>query len=113
MGKARRQQRKRRKIWVAGGQARGLWEGPFLEAAEESSECPRAPAGRNRNHPVECRSGVDYSATLRLPLRDPANLTVAGFDSIPVDWPSDVFHRDDGGWTEEMEGIESHVTQNS
>ena len=39
-------------------------------------------------------------------------LTESGFDGIPADWRSEAFHRNDGGWTEQMRNIESHVTQN-
>ena len=40
-------------------------------------------------------------------------LTESGFDSIPADWRPEAFRRNDGGWTEQMKNIESHVTQNS
>lgn len=39
-------------------------------------------------------------------------LTESGFDSIPADWRPEAFRRNDGGWTEQMKNIESHVTQN-
>lgn len=39
-------------------------------------------------------------------------LTESGFDSIPADWRSEAFRRNDGGWTEQMKNIENHVTQN-
>ncbi|WP_348263484.1 SRPBCC family protein [Telmatobacter sp. DSM 110680] len=39
-------------------------------------------------------------------------LTESGFDSIPADWRPEAFRRNDGGWTEQMRNIESHVTQN-
>ena len=40
-------------------------------------------------------------------------LTESGFESIPADWRPEAFRRNDGGWTEQMNNIESHVTQNS
>jgi uncharacterized protein YndB with AHSA1/START domain len=40
-------------------------------------------------------------------------LTESGFDSIPAEWRPEAFRRNDGGWTEQMKNIESHVTQNS
>ncbi|HEY2470066.1 MAG TPA: SRPBCC family protein [Terracidiphilus sp.] len=39
-------------------------------------------------------------------------LTESGFDNIPADWRPEAFRRNDGGWTEQMKNIESHVTQN-
>lgn len=39
-------------------------------------------------------------------------LTESGFDSIPADWRPEAFRRNDGGWTEQMKNIESHVTKN-
>jgi uncharacterized protein YndB with AHSA1/START domain len=39
-------------------------------------------------------------------------LTESGFNNIPADWRPEAFHRNDGGWTEQMKNIESHVTQN-
>lgn len=39
-------------------------------------------------------------------------LTESGFDSVPADWRPEAFRRNDGGWTEQMKNIESHVTQN-
>ena len=40
-------------------------------------------------------------------------LTESVFESIPADWRPEAFRRNDGGWTEQMKNIESHVTQNS
>jgi uncharacterized protein YndB with AHSA1/START domain len=40
-------------------------------------------------------------------------LTESGFHSIPADWRPEAFRRNEGGWTEQMNNIESHVTQNS
>ena len=39
-------------------------------------------------------------------------LVETGFDSIPADWRSEAFQRNDGGWAEQMRNIESHVTKN-
>ena len=39
-------------------------------------------------------------------------LTESGFDGIPADWRPEAFRRNDGGWSEQMKNIESHVTQN-
>ena len=39
-------------------------------------------------------------------------LTESGFDSVPADWRPEAFRRNDGGWTQQMKNIESHVTQN-
>lgn len=39
-------------------------------------------------------------------------LTESRFESIPADWRPKAFRRNDGGWTEQMKNIESHVTQN-
>lgn len=39
-------------------------------------------------------------------------LTESGFESIPADWRPEAFRRNDGGWTDQMKNIESHVTQN-
>jgi len=39
-------------------------------------------------------------------------LTESGFDSVPADWRPEAFRRNDGGWTEQMRNIETHVTQN-
>jgi len=38
-------------------------------------------------------------------------LTESGFDSIPGDFRAEAFRRNDGGWTEQMKNIESHVAQ--
>jgi uncharacterized protein YndB with AHSA1/START domain len=38
-------------------------------------------------------------------------LTESGFDKIPADRRLEAFRRNDGGWTEQMKNIESHVAQ--
>lgn len=38
-------------------------------------------------------------------------LTESGFDKIPADRRLEAFRRNDGGWTEQMKNIESHVIQ--
>jgi uncharacterized protein YndB with AHSA1/START domain len=39
-------------------------------------------------------------------------LTESGFGCLPAGWRSEAFRRNDGGWTEQVKNIESHVTQN-
>lgn len=38
-------------------------------------------------------------------------LTESGFDKIPAARRGEAFRRDDGGWTEQMKNIETHVEQ--
>jgi uncharacterized protein YndB with AHSA1/START domain len=38
-------------------------------------------------------------------------VTESGFESVPADWREEAFRRNDGGWTQQMKNIESHVTQ--
>jgi uncharacterized protein YndB with AHSA1/START domain len=38
-------------------------------------------------------------------------LTESGFDKIPAGRRPDAFRMNDGGWTQQMKNIESHVTQ--
>jgi uncharacterized protein YndB with AHSA1/START domain len=40
-------------------------------------------------------------------------LTESGFDLLPVDFREDAFRRNDGGWSEQMKNIESHVGKTS
>src|SRR5208282_978723 len=40
-------------------------------------------------------------------------LTESGFDKLPEDRRLEAFRRNDGGWTQQMKNIESHVTQTS
>jgi len=40
-------------------------------------------------------------------------LTESGFENIPADWREGVLRRNDGGWTQQMKNIETHVTQAS
>ncbi|SRR6266568_8743050 len=40
-------------------------------------------------------------------------LTESGFDKIPADRRSEALRRNDGGWTQQMKNIETHVTQAS
>jgi uncharacterized protein YndB with AHSA1/START domain len=53
---------------------------------------------------VEFRLEKTASGTLLL-------LTESGFDKIPSDRRLDAFRRNDGGWTQQMKNIESHVAQ--
>ena len=38
-------------------------------------------------------------------------LTESGFDKVPSDRRAEAYRRNDGGWTEQMKNIESHVAQ--
>ena len=38
-------------------------------------------------------------------------VTESGFDKIPSDRRQEAFHKDDGGWAQQMKNIERHVTQ--
>jgi uncharacterized protein YndB with AHSA1/START domain len=38
-------------------------------------------------------------------------LTESGFDQLPADRRLEAFRRNDGGWTEQMKNIETHVSQ--
>ena len=38
-------------------------------------------------------------------------LTESGFDKIPSGRRAEAFRKNDGGWTEQMKNIESHVAQ--
>jgi uncharacterized protein YndB with AHSA1/START domain len=40
-------------------------------------------------------------------------LTESGFDKIPADRRLEAFRMNDGGWTQQMKNIESHVSQKS
>jgi uncharacterized protein YndB with AHSA1/START domain len=40
-------------------------------------------------------------------------LTESGFNKLPGDLRLEAFRRNDGGWTEQMKNIESHVAQRS
>jgi|SRR5579862_1164893 len=39
-------------------------------------------------------------------------VTESGFEALPADQRDEAFRRNEGGWTEQMKNIESHVTQN-
>jgi uncharacterized protein YndB with AHSA1/START domain len=53
---------------------------------------------------VEFRLEKTVSGTL-------LTLTESGFDTIPSNRRSEAFRMNDGGWTEQMKNIESHVAQ--
>lgn len=53
---------------------------------------------------VEFRLEKTASGTLLI-------LTETGFDKLPADRRLEAFRRNDGGWTQQMKNIESHVTQ--
>jgi uncharacterized protein YndB with AHSA1/START domain len=40
-------------------------------------------------------------------------ITESGFDKIPSDRRLEAFRRNDGGWTQQMKNIETHVAQHS
>lgn len=40
-------------------------------------------------------------------------LTESGFDQLPDDFREEAFRRNDGGWTQQMQNIESHVAKSS
>jgi uncharacterized protein YndB with AHSA1/START domain len=55
---------------------------------------------------VEFRLARTASGTLLL-------VTESGFDRIPSDRRLDAFRMNDGGWTQQMKNLESHVAQTS
>jgi uncharacterized protein YndB with AHSA1/START domain len=73
-------------------------------------------------HPYSVDSKIDYSketpTLVEFRLEKTSNgtlllLTESGFDKIPSDRRLEAFHRNDGGWTEQMKNIENHVAQTS
>ena len=73
-------------------------------------------------HPYAVDPKVDYSEeppTLvefrleKIPTGTLLLLTESGFDKIPADRRLEAFRMNDGGWTEQMKNIESHVAQKS
>jgi uncharacterized protein YndB with AHSA1/START domain len=75
---------------------------PHAKSLEKADYSPD-----NSNNPktlVEFRFEKTAGGTL-------LTLTESGFDKIPADWRNEAFRRNDGGWTEQMKNIESHVTQ--
>ena len=72
-------------------------------------------------HPYGIDPKVDYSkeepTLVEFRLEPSANgtllvLTESGFDKIPSDRRLEAFRKNDGGWTQQMTNIESHVAQN-
>jgi uncharacterized protein YndB with AHSA1/START domain len=72
-------------------------------------------------HPYAIDPEVDYSGepstTVEFKLQSTATgtlltLTESGFDKIPSHRRMEAFRKNDGGWTEQMKNIESHVAQN-
>jgi hypothetical protein len=47
------------------------------------------------------------------PVKEGTLLTVteSGFDQLPADFREEAFRRNEGGWTEQMKNIESHVAK--
>ncbi len=73
-------------------------------------------------HPYSVDPKTDYSketpTLVEFRLEKTANgtlllLTESGFDRIPSNRRVEAFRRNDGGWTEQMKNIESHVTKTS
>lgn len=71
-------------------------------------------------HPYAIDSKADYSGEtptlveFRLEKTDKGTLlllTESGFDKIPAQRRAEAFRMQDGGWTEQMRNIESHVAQ--
>jgi len=71
-------------------------------------------------HPYAVNPEIDYSketpTLVEFRLEKTATgtlllLTESGFDKIPSDRRLEAFRRNDGGWTEQMKNIESHVTK--
>ena len=67
-------------------------------------------------------SPADYSAVpttlvefrlTEIPNGTLLELTESGFSNIPDEWREEAFHRNDGGWTQQMKNIETYVTQAS
>jgi len=72
-------------------------------------------------HPYAVDPKVDYSSEpstlVEFRLEPTATgtlliLTESGFDMIPAHRRLEAFHRNDGGWTEQMKNIETHVAHN-
>jgi hypothetical protein len=72
-------------------------------------------------HPYAVDPKVDYSkeastlVELRLEKTATGTLLVvteSGFDKIPAERRLEAFRRNDGGWTEQVKNIETHVAKN-
>ena len=72
-------------------------------------------------HPYAVDPGVDYSSeppTLVEFRLEPAgkgsvlSVTESGFDAIPASRRDEAYRMNDGGWTEQMTNIETHVRNN-
>jgi uncharacterized protein YndB with AHSA1/START domain len=73
-----------------------------------------------RWHPHAVDAEADYSSEpttlveFRLePVREGTRLTVveSGFDRIPAARRSEAYHRNEGGWTQQVENLQRHVTR--
>jgi uncharacterized protein YndB with AHSA1/START domain len=71
-------------------------------------------------HPYAVDPNVDYSGELptlvefrleKTAIGTLLLLTESGFESIPAHRRAEAFRRNEGGWTEQMQNIERHVTQ--
>src|ERR1019366_5089855 len=70
-------------------------------------------------HPYSVDTNVDYESEtptlVEFKLEEAAGgtlltVTESGFDKIPADRRAEAFRRNDGGWTQQMKNIETHVT---
>jgi len=73
-------------------------------------------------HPYSVDPAIDYSTetpTLvefrleEIPQGTLLTLTESGFDKIPEHRRNEAFLRNDGGWTQQMKNIETHVSETS
>jgi uncharacterized protein YndB with AHSA1/START domain len=71
-------------------------------------------------HPYAIDPDVDYSnetpTLVEFRLEESGNgmlllITESGFDKIPSDRRLEAFRKNDGGWTQQLKNIESHVAQ--
>ncbi len=77
------------------------WPHPkSIEKADYPLDCSKEPTTL-----VEFRLEKTAYGTLLV-------LTESGFDKLPTDRRLEAFRRNDGGWTEQMKNIESHVAEN-
>jgi uncharacterized protein YndB with AHSA1/START domain len=72
-------------------------------------------------HPYAVDPKIDYSTEtptlVEFKLEQTTNgtlllLTESGFDKIPANRRLEAFHRNDGGWAEQMKNIETYVAKN-
>lgn len=107
--------------FVAGGSTRGRIRYPGYEHLVMEVEVQKVEPQHLFSfhwHPYAVEPGVDYSSeppTLVEFRLEPAgegsvlHLTESGFDAIPASRRDEAFRMNDGGWTEQMTNIETHV----